>query len=121
MKGLKPNGAPAKPGVPDSVCGPSLFHQLKPNGVWGVGNWLPNWPPNWLANWLANGELNQLDGVHCPEVWFHGLKPWKPLDPWKPVNGEPKPPKDWEVQPHGVFHAFPCQSLLADHGVEFQP
>lgn len=51
VKGLYPNGVPAKPGVPDSVCGPSAFHQLNPNGVW---NCAPNGEPNWLPNGVPN-------------------------------------------------------------------
>jgi len=110
VNGLKLNGAPVS--VVGAVSG---FHQLKPNGVCGVGNWpgnwpgnwapngllngvanwFPNWLPNWLANWEANGELNPfhaLNGVHWLKVWFHG-----------------------------VFHELFDQLLVADHGVEFQP
>ena len=128
VKGLNPNGVPAKPGVPDSVCGPSAFHQLKPNGVCGVGNcapngepnwfpnWLPNGVPNWLPNWEANGELNQFHGVgaHWLVGWFQGLKPSKPLD------GLPQPLKFGVLPFHGVFHELFDQLLVADHGEVFQ-
>jgi len=126
VNGLNPNGVPANPGVPDSVCGPSAFHQLKPNGVCGVGNWAPNGEPNWFPNWLPNGvpnwllnwlpnweakgELNQFHGVgaHWLVGWLlHGLKPWKPFQ----LGLLPS---------HGVFHELFDQLLVADHGEEFQ-
>lgn len=104
MNGLNPNGVPPKPGVPDSDCGFSAFHQLKPDGV---GNWAPNWLANGLPNCEANGELNQFHGVgaHWFVGWFHGLNPWEPFQLF---------------QFHGVFHELFDQLLVADHGEEFQ-